>query len=164
VSEDEIKQKICHYAIAAEKAIKAEAGGVEIPQAQGYLPDQFILWNFNERMNPYGRRNENRCRFSLNIVDAVSTASRTAKTVIRLSPWACVQDMAVHQTKSSPTFVFIFRELQKRAGHHGQKLAFLHLVDPRIYVSVEKSRNRKSDKSMSHSERLERTSSGSKRF
>ncbi|KAJ8055157.1 NADH:flavin oxidoreductase/NADH oxidase, partial [Yarrowia lipolytica] len=132
VSEDEIKQKICHYAIAAEKAIKAEAGGVEIPEAQGYLPDQFIHWNFKELMNPYGRRNENRCRFSLNIVDAVSTASRTAKTVIRLSPWACVQDMAAHQTKSSPTFVFIFRELQKRAGHHGQKLAFLHLVDLRI--------------------------------
>lgn len=127
----EIKQKIKDYATAAENAIKAGADGVEIHSANGYLPDQFIHWNSNHRTDEYGGSIENRCRFSLEIVDAISAAIGADKLAIRLSPWTDVQDVEVDQVNTLPTFEYIFRELQKRADN-GQKLAYVHLIEPRV--------------------------------
>ncbi|KAG5363007.1 NADPH dehydrogenase 2 [Yarrowia sp. B02] len=131
LTEAEIKQKVQDYVKAAENAIKAGADGVEIHSAHGYLPDQFIHWNSNLRTDQYGGSIENRCRFILEIVDAVSKAIGADKVAIRLSPWADVKDMAVDPVKTLETFEYIFRELQKRADE-GEKLAFVHLVEPRV--------------------------------
>lgn len=128
---DEIKQKVKDYATAAENAIKAGADGVEIHSANGYLPDQFIRWNSNHRTDEYGGSVENRARFALEIVDAISAAIGADKLAIRLSPWTDVQDVAVDQEKTPPQFEYICRELQKRADN-GKEIAYLHLIEPRV--------------------------------
>ncbi|KAJ0795483.1 putative 12-oxophytodienoate reductase [Helianthus annuus] len=45
--------------------------GVEIHGAHGYLIDQFLKDEINDRTDKYGGSLENRCRFALEVVDAV---------------------------------------------------------------------------------------------
>nr|GEV37759.1 NB-ARC domains-containing protein [Tanacetum cinerariifolium] len=56
----------------AQKAIEAGFDGVEIHGANGYLVDQFIKDQVNDRTDQYGGSLQNRCRFPLEIVEAIS--------------------------------------------------------------------------------------------
>lgn len=60
---------------------------MEIHGAHGYLVDQFIEDVTNKRTDEYGGSIENRARFGLEIVEAVSKAVGQKRTAIRLSPW-----------------------------------------------------------------------------
>ncbi|KAF9604909.1 hypothetical protein IFM89_011191 [Coptis chinensis] len=60
----------CHW-----NAIEAGFGGVEIHGTQGYLIDQFMKDQVNDRTNEYSGTLENRCRFPLEIVEAVVNES-----------------------------------------------------------------------------------------
>lgn len=80
------------YAIAASNAVhKAGFDGVEIHSANGYLLDQFLQDMSNTRTDEYGGGPENRCRFTLEVVDAVVAAVGPKKTGIRISPWNTFQ-------------------------------------------------------------------------
>ena len=84
----EIKEYVQFYATAASNAVhKAGFDGVEIHGAHGYLVDQFIQDNSNNRTDEYGGSIENRTRFVLEVIDAVSKAVGPQKVGIRLSPW-----------------------------------------------------------------------------
>jgi NADPH2 dehydrogenase len=83
----EIKEYVESFAQAAKNAIEAGFDGVEIHGANGYLVDQFIREVTNKRDDIYGGTVENRARFPLEIVDAVSKAIGQEKTAIRFSPW-----------------------------------------------------------------------------
>jgi NADPH2 dehydrogenase len=89
---DEIKEYVELYRTAAEYAVK-QAGfdGVEIHNANGYLLDQFLQDVSNNRTDEYGGSIENRCRFSLEILDAVASAIGPERTAIRISPWSQFQ-------------------------------------------------------------------------
>lgn len=50
--------------------------------------DQFLQDVSNKRTDAYGGSIENRARFALEIVTAVSTAIGVHRTAIRLSPWS----------------------------------------------------------------------------
>src|SRR6185437_3250114 len=62
--------------------------GVEIHGAHGYLIDQFLKDQVNDRTDKYGGSLENRCRFALEIVEAVVDEIGPEKVGIRLSPFA----------------------------------------------------------------------------
>jgi NADPH2 dehydrogenase len=83
----EIKEYVESFAQAAKNAIEAGFDGVEIHGANGYLVDQFIREATNKRDDIYGGSIENRARFPLEIVDAVSKAVGQERTAIRFSPW-----------------------------------------------------------------------------
>ncbi|KAL6525283.1 hypothetical protein OROMI_030876 [Orobanche minor] len=51
--------------------------GVEIHGAHGYLIDQLLKDQINDRMDQYGGSLENRCRFALEIAGAVANAAFT---------------------------------------------------------------------------------------
>lgn len=89
----EVKEYVQLFARAAVDAVeKAGFDGVEIHGANGYLVDQFIQDVSNNRADEYGGSIENRCRFPLEILDAVSKALGTQqKVAIRLSPWETIQ-------------------------------------------------------------------------
>ncbi len=53
--------------------------------------DQFTQLNSNKRTDRYGGSVENRCRFGLEIVDAVAAAIGPKKTGIRFSPYCDYQ-------------------------------------------------------------------------
>ena len=88
----EIKEYVELYATAAANAVhKAGFDGVEIHGANGYLVDQFIQDVTNKRVDQYGGSIENRCRFALEVVDAVVKKVGETKTGLRISPWGRFQ-------------------------------------------------------------------------
>ncbi|KAJ7080961.1 hypothetical protein B0H15DRAFT_475017 [Mycena belliarum] len=126
----EIKEYVSLYAQAAKNAIEAGCDGVEIHGANGYLIDQFLQDVSNERTDEYGESIENRARFALEVVDAVVAAVGAERTAIRFSPWSKFQDMGMPDPL--PTFSYAISQLAAR--HPG--LAYIHLVEPRIYGNV----------------------------
>ncbi|KAL3228572.1 NADPH dehydrogenase 2 [Nakaseomyces bracarensis] len=131
ITKDEIKQYVKDYVQGAKNAIAAGADGVEIHSANSYLLNQFIDPKTNKRTDEYGGSIENRARFTLEVVDAISDAIGAERTAIRLSPYGTYGDMS---GGAEPIIVaqyaYIIGELEKRAKE-GKKLAYLHLVEPR---------------------------------
>ncbi|KAJ7779061.1 hypothetical protein B0H16DRAFT_1500980 [Mycena metata] len=127
----EIHEYVALYASAASNAVhKAGFDGVEIHNANGYLLDQFLQDVSNTRTDEYGGSVENRCRFSLAVVDAVVRAVGPKSTGIRISPWNSWQNMGMQDPK--PTFAYLATELVNRHP----ELAYLHAVDPRVDAST----------------------------
>ncbi|ANB11324.1 Oye3p [Sugiyamaella lignohabitans] len=132
----EIKEYIEDYVKAAKNAIEAGAAGVEIHGANGYLPDQFLHENTNRRTDEYGGSIENRARFVLEVVDALIEAVGAEKVSIRLSPWSSFNEVEPG-VSPIPQWSYIITELEKRA-QEGNRLAYIHLVEPRVDGSVDR--------------------------
>lgn len=117
---EEIRAKTEEYAAAARNAMAAGFDGVEIHSANGYLLDQFVQDNSNNRTDCYGGSIENRARFTMEVVKAVTDAVGADRVGIRLSPWSVFQGMRM--ADPVPQFSYLVREIAKF------DLAFLHLV------------------------------------
>ena len=72
VTLEEIYSLIAAYAHATDLAIQAGFDGVEIHGANGYLIQQFYSAHTNQRTDEWGGSRENRMRFPLAVVDAVT--------------------------------------------------------------------------------------------
>ncbi|SCU87466.1 LAMI_0D06172g1_1 [Lachancea mirantina] len=132
ITKKEIQQYIKDYVAAAKNCIEHGADGVEIHSANGYLLNQFLDPISNKRTDEYGGSIENRARFTLEVVDAVVEAIGHDKVGIRFSPYGTFGTMS---GGSDPTllaqYAYVIGELEKR-GQAGKRLAFLHLVEPRV--------------------------------
>lgn len=82
----EIKQIIKDYAQAAKNAIDAGFDGVELHGANGYLIEQFIDSQTNQRTDEYGGSLENRLRFLKEVALAVSDAIGAERVGVRQAP------------------------------------------------------------------------------
>jgi N-ethylmaleimide reductase len=132
---EDIESTIQDYVNAANNAIKAGFDGVEIHGANGYLIDQFICSGSNDRTDKYGGSIENRCRFALEVVKAVSESIGSERTAIRLSPSGTFNGM-IDETPVE-TFSYLVGELNK------YDLSYLHIMEPyappgKTYVPQEK--------------------------
>ncbi|KAL0083692.1 hypothetical protein J3Q64DRAFT_1748762 [Phycomyces blakesleeanus] len=114
------------YVKAAKNALEAGFDGVEVHSANGYLLDQFINSSSNKRTDIYGGSIENRTRFTLEVVKAVSEAIGADRTGLRLSPWSEFQGM--EDETPYETWGYIVKELQTRLSG----LSYLHIVEPRV--------------------------------
>ncbi|KAK9686899.1 hypothetical protein K7432_014984 [Basidiobolus ranarum] len=123
---DEIPSIVDSYKQAALNAIEAGFDGVEIHGANGYLIDQFINSNSNKRTDKYGGSIENRSRFALEVIDAVTKAIGEDKTGIRFSPYSPFQDMK----EETPVETFSYLTTQIQNQH--PNMAYLHFVEARI--------------------------------
>uniref|UniRef100_A0A060TFD9 ARAD1D22418p n=1 Tax=Blastobotrys adeninivorans TaxID=409370 RepID=A0A060TFD9_BLAAD len=126
---DEIQQFVKDYATAAKNAVEAGADGVEIHSANGYMLDQFLHENTNHRTDEYGGSIENRARFTLEVVDAVSEAIGADRTAIRFSPWGEFGDVD-YGVSAVPQWSYLAAQLEKRR-REGRELAYVHIVEPR---------------------------------
>ncbi|CAH0038470.1 unnamed protein product [Clonostachys solani] len=124
MTEDDILEVIADFVKAAKNAIAAGFDGVEIQGANGYLLDQFIQYTCNKRGDKWGGTIENRVRFPLEVVKAVSSAIGADKTGLRLSPYSNYLGMGMDFPV--PTFHYLLENL-KPLG-----LAYLSLVEARI--------------------------------
>ncbi|KAI8364863.1 hypothetical protein EDC96DRAFT_510625 [Choanephora cucurbitarum] len=122
---NEIKSIVEDYRQASLNAIKAGFDGVEIHSANGYLLDQFLNSNSNKRTDEYGGSVENRCRFTLEVVDAVVDAVGAERTGIRFSPGGSFQDMA--DENPTETWGHALTQLQKKHPN----LSYVHVTEPR---------------------------------
>lgn len=86
LTQSEIAEYVQLYATAAKNAIAAGFDGVQVHGANGYLIDQFLKTSSNTRTDEYGGSIEKRCRFLLEVVDAVIAAVGHERTALRISP------------------------------------------------------------------------------
>lgn len=120
----EIPAIIAQYRQAAENALAAGADGVEIHGASGYLLDQFLQDNCNKRTDAYGGSIENRARLLMEVTAAAIEVWGSERVGVRLSPSSTFQDMS----DSNPEALFNYVVTQLNSF----KLAYLHIVEPRI--------------------------------
>lgn len=90
---DDLVEAKHEFVQAAKNAIEAGFDGVELHAANGYLLEQFLSPHTNQRIDAYGGGVENRARFVLEVVQAVSEAIGKEKTAIRLSPFGTNNDI-----------------------------------------------------------------------
>ena len=83
---DEIPAIVAAYAQGAKNAIAAGFDGVEVHGANGYLIDQFLRDNPNQRTDAYGGAVENRARLLFEVLTAVTAAIGADRVGLRLSP------------------------------------------------------------------------------
>lgn len=117
----EIAEVVAQFRRAAANARRAGFDGVEIHGANGYLIDQFLRDGANQRTDAYGDSVENRCRFALEVVDAVVAEIGAGRVGIRLSPVTPANDLS----DSNPQAVFghLVQALDERG------IAFIHFVE-----------------------------------
>ena len=118
---EEIKDIVQDYANAAKNAIDAGFDGVEIHSANGYLLDQFLRDGTNQRKDEYGGSIENRSRFLIEVIKAVTDAVGADKTGVRLSPSGTMNDMS--DSNPQKHFAYVCQRL------NDCNLAYLHIVD-----------------------------------
>lgn len=128
LSVDDIKQLIQDFRQAALNAIEAGFDGVEIHSASGYLLDQFINTCSNNRTDKYGGSIQNRCRFTIEVVEAVTNAIGAERTGIRLSLFSDYEHM--EDDTPTATWGYITKVLQARFPD----LAYVHFVEPQTSV------------------------------
>ena len=117
LSLEEIRSTIADYKHGAQNAKAAGFDGVELHGANGYLIDQFLQSGTNHRADAYGGSLENRARFMLEVVDAVSEVWGADRVGMHLAPRS--DYMSMSDANPAETFGYVARELGKR------KLAFL---------------------------------------
>lgn len=97
---EEIKEITQAFVRAAKTAVESAGfDGVEIHGANGYLLDQFLHDNVNKRTDAYGGSVENRCRFPLEVIRAVSAAIGPDRVGIRLSPFNYFQGTHIFHSR-----------------------------------------------------------------
>jgi N-ethylmaleimide reductase len=107
---------------SAINAITAGFDGVELHGANGYLLEQFLSPVSNHRTDEYGGSIENRCRFVLEVVEAVGKAIGMDKVAIRLSPYGVNGGMAPYP-EINDTYTYLAAQLDKLG------ILYIHLVD-----------------------------------
>jgi N-ethylmaleimide reductase len=86
MSQADIAQAVAEYAQAAELAVQAGFDGIELHAANGYLIEQFLNANVNQRSDSYGGSGEGRNRFALEVAQACVAAIGADKVGMRISP------------------------------------------------------------------------------
>ncbi|KAL8133191.1 putative 12-oxophytodienoate reductase 11 [Apium graveolens] len=124
LSTEEIPQYINDFRLAARNAMEAGFDGVEIHGAHGYLIDQFMKDQVNDRTDKYGGSLENRCRFALEVVEALSEEIGPDRVGIRLSPFASYMESG----DSNPEALGLY--MAESLNKYG--ILYSHMVEPRM--------------------------------
>jgi N-ethylmaleimide reductase len=122
LTEAELKSTREEFVQSAKNAIEAGFDGVELHGANGYLLEQFIRPNSNQRKDAYGGSIEGRARFVLEVVRDVAAAIGKDKVGIRLSPYGVFNDMP-NYPEMEADYTYLARELNKLG------IVYIHLVD-----------------------------------
>ncbi|XP_047148010.1 putative 12-oxophytodienoate reductase 11 [Vigna umbellata] len=126
---DEVPSIINDFRIAARNAMEAGFDGIEIHGAHGFLIDQFLKDQVNDRRDQYGGSLENRCRFALEVVEAVVEEIGADRVGMRLSPFSDYNECI----DSNPQELGLY--MAKSLNKHG--VVYLHMVEPRWNISGE---------------------------
>ncbi|XP_021842702.1 putative 12-oxophytodienoate reductase 11 isoform X1 [Spinacia oleracea] len=127
---EEIPSVVNDFRLAARNAIEAGFDGVELHGAHGYLIDQFMKDQVNDRTDHYGGSLENRCRFALEVVEAVVNEIGADRVGFRISPFANYSESG--DSNPEALGLYMAESLSKRG------ILFCHAVEPRMITVGEK--------------------------
>ena len=122
MTDEDIRSTIAEFAQAAKNAVAAGLDGIELHSANGYLLEQFIRPNTNQRTDSYGGPIEKRARFVLEAVEAAIAAIGKDRVGIRLSPFGVFNDMPLYDAIEAD-YTYLAQQLNARG------LVYIHLVD-----------------------------------
>lgn len=122
MTEDDIAQAVAEYAQAARLAVEAGFDGVELHAANGYLIEQFLNANVNQRTDGYGGSADTRNRFALEIARATVAAIGGNRVGIRLSPYGVLNGTG-YFPDVEPQYLALTQELSALG------LLYIHLLD-----------------------------------
>jgi N-ethylmaleimide reductase len=118
---EEIPEIVNQFGIASKYAMEAGFDGVEIHAANGYLPNEFLEDGTNHRKDHYGGSVENRARFVLDIVGAVTEVWGGNRVGIHISP--CNPFNSIHDSDPEETYSYLVSKLNPF------NLAYLNVVE-----------------------------------
>ncbi|KAK6273671.1 hypothetical protein POUND7_010754 [Theobroma cacao] len=128
----EIQEAVEHYCRAALNAIRAGFDGIEIHGAHGYLIDQFLKDGINDRTDEYGGSLANRCKFLMQIVQAVAAAIGADRVAVRISP--AIDHLDATDSNPLNLGLAVIERLNQLQLRLGSKLAYLHVTQPRYHA------------------------------
>ena len=117
---DEIAGVIDEYRQATQNAFDAGFAGVELHATRGYLPAQFLSTGTNQRTDQYGGSVENRIRFVVETLEAMSSVAGAGRVGMRICPGNPFNDLSDDNPEET------FTELLKAVSQMG--LAYLHVI------------------------------------
>jgi N-ethylmaleimide reductase len=120
----EIPGIVEEYRRAAENAFAAGFDGVELHSGSGGLPHQFLATCANQRPDAYGGSVANRCRFVLEVVEALVSVRGARRVGIKIAPNWCYNDIEADAGEIVETYSYLARALQPMA------LAYVHVQFP----------------------------------
>ncbi|MEL6441264.1 MAG: alkene reductase [Cyanobacteria bacterium J06621_8] len=118
----EIQEITAQFAAGAANAQQAGFDGVELHGAFGYLIDQFLQDGSNQRHDNYGGSLENRARFLLEVMAAVTEVWGGDRVGIKLSPSNTFY--GISDSNPQETFSYVIKALNE------YNLAYIHLMEP----------------------------------
>jgi N-ethylmaleimide reductase len=124
LEENEIREIVGQYRTAAENAKRAGFDGVEILAGNGHLVEQFLQNHSNLRTDRYGGAIENRERFLVEILEAVTEVMGSRRVGVRISPSSTFNGVGDSDPQA------LFRHLAGRLSD--LDLAYLHIIEPRV--------------------------------
>ena len=119
---DDIAHAVAEYVQAARLAVEAGFDGVELHAANGYLIEQFLNANVNQRTDGYGGSAGARNRFALEVARATVAAIGGSRVEIRLSPYGALNGTG-HFPEVESQYLALTRELSALG------LLYVHLLD-----------------------------------
>lgn len=119
---EEIPGVIEQYRQAAVRAMRAGFDFVEEHAANGYLLQQFMSANSNQRSDPYGGSLENRARLTLEVLDALCETIGNTRVGVRISPHFTIN--GINDAEAEPMALYLAKEFDRR------HIAYLHIAEP----------------------------------
>jgi N-ethylmaleimide reductase len=116
----EIGGEVRAYADAAKRAIEAGFDGIELHGANGYLIQQFLSSNVNQRTDAYGGSIHGRIRFALEVAEATAAVIGAERVGLRLSPGANIWQ--IHEENVPELYEALLRSLEPLG------LAYVHMT------------------------------------
>jgi len=132
LSAEEIYQVMNEYVSGAKNAVEAGFDGVELHSANGYLLEQFLNPNVNNRTDEFGGSVEKRAKFLIETARSVAAEIGKEKVGIRFSPFSTFNDMALYSEEEViETYTYLAAELNTVG------IAYLHIsYSPQIPESL----------------------------
>ncbi|UPR53162.1 alkene reductase [Vibrio cyclitrophicus] len=121
MTKEDIKEVVEQYRQAALNAIEAGFDGIELHAANGYLINQFIDSEANNRTDEYGGSTENRLRFLGEVVEAMVDAIGADRVGVRLAPFTSLNGTVDATPVETYTAAAAFLNLYK--------IVYLHIAE-----------------------------------
>ena len=125
---EEVPLIVDEFRRAARLAVFAGFDGVQVHADSGYLIHQFLSTNANKRTDRYGGSPQNRARFALEVLDAVSSVNGPEYVSIKLTPGFQVHE--IEEDDIVEKYRYLIEELNQR-----MPLMFLHLYFDELETS-----------------------------